>query len=345
MIYYISFYIFTIMSGVLYHFYRNKIFLLIVVFAAILFSGFRYDAGNDFFSYYAILTGEKIHSDLEFFSNNLVNLSKYLNEPYIFYFLTSLIYMALMVYGLHKFNALGFSSLILLLFFAASWLTSFGYVRQFVAISLLFLATAYLVKGKDLKFFFFTILAFLFHKSAVIGGLIYFYYKVFGKKEHALSIYLLCYLFFYFVFVDIIFFITSFVGFYHRYIVQPTNSDGFGIFLVLTFLFIVQTCLAKFFKIRDRNFWVANNLFFLGVVIYASLLNFGEYVVRVAYFLVPFVYVSTFFLLKNMKGRVRIFYFGLIFSLTFFTYFYTLYLASNNPTRDFLTNYKFYFLL
>ena len=344
MSYYLSFYIFTMMNGVLYHFYRHKIFLLTIVCGAILFSGFRYDAGNDFFSYYAMLVGEKFYGNLEFFSYSLIEFARYLDQPYVFYFITSLIYMLAMIYGLYKLNALGFSSLILLLLFAASWLTSFGYIRQFVAISFVFLATAFLIKGKDIKFLFFAVIGFLFHKSAIIAGLIYFYYKFFGKKEHSLQVYFVIYLFFYFLFVYIVFFITSYIGLYHHYIDQPRNAFGFGIFLVITFLFIIQTFLAKLVKCKDPKFWISNNLFFLGVVIYASLLAFGEYVVRVAYYLVPFVYVSTYFLLKKTTGFLQFFYFCFILLVSTFTYFYTLNLASTNPTRDFLTNYIPYFL-
>lgn len=339
MSYYLSFYLFAMMNGVLYHFYRHKIFLLTIAFGAILFSGFRYDAGNDFFSYYAMLVGEKSYGNLEFFSYSLIEFARYLDQPYVFYFITSFIYMAVMVYGLHKLNTLGFSSLILLLLFAASWLTSFGYIRQFVAISFVFLATAFLIKGKDIRFFFIAVMGFLFHKSAIIAGLIYFYYKFFGKRERSILVYFVIYLFFYFLFVDIVFFITSFIGLYHHYIDQPRNAFGFGIFLVITFLFVVQTSLAKLVKCRDQSFWIANNLFFLGVVIYASLLVFGEYVVRVAYYLVPFVYVSTYFLLIKLKGFIKFFYFCFVLFFSAFTYFYTLYLASTNPTRDFLTNY------
>ena len=51
MIYYIVFHLYALSVGLLFNFYRRKSFLFALLFMSIIFSGFRYDAGNDFFSY------------------------------------------------------------------------------------------------------------------------------------------------------------------------------------------------------------------------------------------------------------------------------------------------------
>lgn len=72
-------------------------------------------------------------------------------------------------------------------------------------------------------------------------------------------------------------------------------------------------------------------------------MDFGEYVVRISYILFPISYIlfsST--LLKNKNLRLLQLLAIILFGLSMF--YTTLYLASKNTTRDFLTNYSFIFL-
>lgn len=96
-------------------------------------------------------------------------------------------------------------------------------------------------------------------------------------------------------------------------------------------------------RIKNKNNIYFFNIFVIFVILYILLMDFGEYVVRISYILFPISYIlfsST--LLKNKNLRLLQLLAIILFGLSMF--YTTLYLASKNTTRDFLTNYSFIFL-
>lgn len=341
MIYYLSFYLFVLFGGSLFSLYRSKVFLYVVLFGAVIFSGFRYDAGNDFFSYMDILTGEKDYQRIEYLTSRLIDVAIYLESPYLFYLVTSFIYIAAVSYALFRSGTVGFSSVFLLLFFTASWLTSFGYIRQYVAISFVFLGFVFLFERKFARYLLFTAIACLFHKSAISSFVALPFYILYAQKERG-AVSHVAVLIAAFVSTELFVFFIKYFDLFSHYILYPSSGFGGGIFLVLLFVFSVNFCVAKVYKLRDKKFWVFSSMFFFGILLYAALLGFGEYVVRVAYYFVPFFYASSFLLLRSLTGVAKLFLLLFYISISTFTYFYALYLASVNESRDFLTNYEFY---
>jgi hypothetical protein len=325
--------------------YRNKFFIYIGLFLAILFSGFRYDAGNDFFSYYAMATGEKWNGGIELFPRLILQFSEYIESPIIFYLITSSIYILTYIYAFKKAKAFSFISVYLLLFFALSWLTSFGYVRQFQAIPFVFLAFIFLVEKKILNYIASIFIAFLFHKASIIGLFGLIYYKYFAKREHNLLLYFLLMFLAYILVSNIAIYIVEFIGLYEKYLINITNTAGSKLFLLLTTVFFINTTIAKLFNVKDKKFWIYNNLFFFGIILYSGLLNYGEYVIRIAYFFVPFFYISSYFLSTNLPLKAKQLYFLYIVGTGLFSYLATLYIASINANRDFMTNYQFHFFI
>ena len=98
MIYYIVFHLYALSVGLLFNFYRRKSFLFALLFMSIIFSGFRYDAGNDFFSYLDMLIGVKNYDQLEFLAVKLIDLSYLVGTPTFFYLVTSLIYILSLIH-------------------------------------------------------------------------------------------------------------------------------------------------------------------------------------------------------------------------------------------------------
>lgn len=340
MVYYLSFYLYALGLALLYNLNRNNFFLVAILCGAVVFSGFRYDAGNDFFTYLDMVMGDKEYGRLEYLSAWLIDISSIFGTSIVFFFITSFLYIAVISYALQKGVALGFTSILLMLFFAASWLTSFGYVRQYVAVSFFFLGFIFLMERRYISYVFFTVIACLFHKSAVISVVALLFYIGFSRKERSVFVYLLL-LASAFLVEGLIVRLVSYVGLYSQYVDKSINRYGTGIFAVLLFAFFINFVVAKSFLIKDCRFWAYSNMFFFGILLYAIFLSFGEYVVRVSYFFVPFFYAASYCLVDKMKPVGKSLMIAFYIALSTFTYFYTLYLAGANPTRDFLTNYKF----
>ncbi len=68
------------------------------------------------------------------------------------------------------------------IYFGVFYFMTFNIVRQFVAVSIIFFATRYLAQKKYFKFLVFVLIAFLFHKSALIGVL-FIVLDIFAWKE------------------------------------------------------------------------------------------------------------------------------------------------------------------
>jgi hypothetical protein len=153
---------------------RNLILLLFSVFL-ILLIGFRHEVGGDWFHYirqYSILEDRLLlnrdpgYSLVHWFSLN------YLNGIYS----TNLISASILIYGLIRFCAI----------LPLPWLAitvsipyiiviiGMGYTRQSVALGFILMALLNLMSGKSNRFYFFVILASLFHQTALVFSAIGF---------------------------------------------------------------------------------------------------------------------------------------------------------------------------
>ena len=255
MIYYIVFHLYALSVGLLFNFYRRKSFLFALLFMSIIFSGFRYDAGNDFFSYLDMLIGVKNYDQLEFLAVKLIDLSYLVGTPTFFYLVTSLIYISVLGYALCRAHALSFTSVFLLLFFTASWLTSFGYIRQFVSISFFFLSFVFLFERKYFFYLLFAIISFFFHKSALVTIPAVLFYVVFARQERSVVYYAIV-LIVSLIAKDLLVYLIRYFGIFTQYIEFSINSYGVGIFKVLLFVLVVNVGVAKFLKVKNDNFWI-----------------------------------------------------------------------------------------
>ena len=137
------------------------------------------------------------------------------------------------------------------------------------------------------KYFFyllFAIISFFFHKSALVTIPAVLFYVVFARQERSVVYYAIV-LIVSLIAKDLLVYLIRYFGIFTQYIEFSINSYGVGIFKVLLFVLVVNVGVAKFLKVKNDNFWIYSNMLFFGVLLYGALLSFGEYVVRVAYFL------------------------------------------------------------
>ena len=98
----------------------------------------------------------------------LVRLVGYLSlSPYVFFFVTSILSFSIAFFFLRKYSSCVFLSI--LIFFCLKYALFSGVIRQSLALCILFCGIPYLLKGKNIYFILFVVLATLFHESAFVG--------------------------------------------------------------------------------------------------------------------------------------------------------------------------------
>lgn len=158
---------------------NKKLFLFLIVLIAVYFSTFRDGMGADYSMY-------KYHCE-----NQLVNPADLLlMEPFpqwiysfcyssklsavVFFFITSVLICGFSFWVYSRFNNFWLGAFVFITY-TNLYLASFNLVRQYVASSIILLGTyLFVIKKKSPWFFVFVIVAFMWHKSAIICAFIYF---------------------------------------------------------------------------------------------------------------------------------------------------------------------------
>lgn len=162
-------------------------FLLIV---AILFAGFRdMIGGYDIYVYSEVYEAsiEEIFLYSTFengFKYFFVALKQISDKREFMIFMISLI-MTVMHYFVLKRHSTNFF-LSLFIFFCKFYLMSFVYLRQGIAMGIVWLSIPFILNRKFVPFLFTTVLAFLFHKSSIVFFPLYFLANFNFKKNHYL---------------------------------------------------------------------------------------------------------------------------------------------------------------
>lgn len=342
MIYYSVFYAFIMYLVFFSESYRNRRVLYIAAAAAFVFSALRYDAGYDYFSYVHLIlyeTGASLER-LEYLSKALMLISRKAEMPQLFFAVTSFIYVFFTVSALRKNDEFTSVSLMVLLFFIGCYLTSFDIVRQMVAVSIIFYAVTIFLSGRIYLSLVCFMLAFGFHKSALIYFPILFFFY-FNQRERAAAVYIAIVLASA-VLTGPAVSILKYFDLYYGYIEAGGSEGGYKIYLLVLFFWMSLLLFAKAIKVDDRLFWMSFNLFFFGIVLYTILLPYGYVITRLTYYLFPWAAVAwsrLFFHASRTRNSVFIF----VFLISSFTYFAILHFSSLNPKNPML-NYGFYFL-
>ncbi|MFV9067128.1 EpsG family protein [Serratia fonticola] len=313
---------------------------LIPIAIAVFFSGFRYDAGNDYFTYYRMIDGYFDSANLEYLPRNLIAYARWTKNPAFFFFVTSLAYVLCISYFCKRHSDNPELSFLLFLLLPLSFLTSFGYVRQFIAIGFFTVSLSLLVDRRVIISGIFFFFAFLCHSSVILFLFVFLFYRMMSSRIYPWWIY--------FSLLTVVFPISQIItqyayltGDYAHYLLGEKSVDsGKKIGLLCVSFFFYFFAFRK--RLNNKSDVFFFNVYFAFSFLYLLLMGFGEYVVRITYYLFPCAYIL---FVSTLSKRTHVFLIQIIgvILLGILTYYTTLYFASINPTRDFLTNYSFIF--
>lgn len=335
----------------------------------ILFTILRYDVGWDYRWYYHLA---KRHEFLEipFFPKNILNyINKFDWEVWEYYrleLLNKIIYktnwffklspqFVIVLYGVITliFIKKGIeknikkryrSKNIYLTFYALPlfYLNTLNYMRQGVAVSLIFYSYTFIKRKKLFKFILLVVIATLFHKTAIITLIIYFLSDIKISRKIYLII-LIIGLFFDEIFktVTLRYNIPLIVD-YRGYIKNSFGAGGRKLFYVILLIGLVILILSFI----DKKFYQKNNflisIVLIGVFIYCSLISLGHLGPRMSmYFLIFILYLVPEIERSLLKFKIKKYIFSIFLLIILILQLYS---DKNNIVRSQYVPYKIIFL-
>lgn len=343
MIYWILFY--AIQAVLLFSGIRSSYVLMVAL--SILFSGLRFENGNDWFNYLDILQNiETYEGKIEW---GLIYLGKILNlfsySEHLLFFSFSFVTLALI--GL-SFNSIASHRLAFFLYLLTPglFLNSFHVIRQMLAVSLFFYAVMEFGNNKSkLLFLFCGILGASFHYTAIIPFVFFVVIRWFPMKANLLP----CVLAVALIYIS---FIVSFTELPHDILLKFSGSK-FEIYSELgdienRYKIIVISLIASLYLyVYYRSKLVKNEdylkLFIFGVVLLNLFSNFSV-VSRVSYYFIPFGLIIFCNFTDMMKAKkkfvVRFLYIALLSVSTFSAFSKLESLRCGGADYPSLLNYK-----
>lgn len=167
-----------------------KVCLFLIGAILVITAGCRYHVGTDYGAYISLYESYIKTSLKELFTLDepilpiIGNLcGKYFDSYKAMFFIASLITVGLAVYSMLD-EADDFMFVILIYIFVGCWHGSFNGIRQYMAVTILFLGRKHIFNRELLKYALYCFVAFLCHKSAAVFLLLYFMYsKTFSIKR------------------------------------------------------------------------------------------------------------------------------------------------------------------
>ncbi len=172
-------------------------FLFVVVFTLTFVSGFRYFVGADYGAYTVIFN----RNNHVFFNVSSYDITeepafallcricgKIYNNYVTMFVATSIITIVPFLVSTYR-ESNDYIFVTALYIFGGCWHGSFNGIRQYIAVTIVYLGRHYIIKHKFLKYLLFCFIAFLFHRSAAFAILFYFVYsEEFSTKRISLII-------------------------------------------------------------------------------------------------------------------------------------------------------------
>ncbi len=176
--------------------YAKKILIGIALIIPILVGGLRYYVGTDYASYERLFNAFLNTSFSDYITSNTYNIEPgffalikagqlFSDQPYVLFLASAALTIIFFYYGLRNLQA-SHKSLIYLLYLVIVFPITLNATRQGIAISIVFFAITHLMKGKNKRFIIFTIIASMFHLSALIGLVAYPAFKILIRKKDAI---------------------------------------------------------------------------------------------------------------------------------------------------------------
>jgi len=226
------------------------------------------------------------------------------NDRYVFFFLC-----ALLTYFLHGSIIKKTSPLVLFsafIYFSKFFLMSFIYVRQFLAMGIIWLTILYLLKNKRLIPILLCFLAFTFHRSSIVFVPFIFLYSIKFNKVQLLFL----------VLITMSIFMTPIGSFLLKGLAESIEDNKLVVYSQLSaginFLYVLEIILLLFVLIKFSEDFRKNtntNFIFNGLILYvlitimgltnATYIRFGWYYYIFVIIGLPYVYLY----IKNDKAK------------------------------------------
>lgn len=164
-------------------------FFITIIFICV--SGFRFDVGADFASYYNNFDYYATDS-LNIFENNEIGIRviarisrKIGNSPQIYIFLCAAITIIMFMITIKKYSEVAVMSLMLYIFLGM-FLGSFNAMRQYLAVAIVFFSIKYILESNWKLWVISIAIAFLFHTSAIFMLPIYWLVRMKNRRRFLL---------------------------------------------------------------------------------------------------------------------------------------------------------------
>lgn len=243
---------------------ENKLLFFFFIIIMVLFTGLRFEIGGDWSNYiqmYGYFDGLSLYESLSITDPgyglfNYLSQILELKDTVLVNLLCSICFYLFFIFLFKRFENYWISLLVSFPYLIL--VVSMGYTRQSVAISFFIIALTFALEKKIIKFLIFSILAVIFHKSAII---ILMFLPIFLFKEWFKNNFLFfCYTFSSFFFMSVIVYLSSISG-DNIYTDQSGEISSAGAvfrvivhFLALIFYLLYRPIIKRFLLERIRFF-------------------------------------------------------------------------------------------
>lgn len=278
---------------------------------------------NSFIEFYNSIYFEPLYMAITYL------VSKFTTDVNVLYFILQFIIMIfsyLACFNLKKENY----TMPYLMFLLLYYNKSLNMCRQTIAIVIILFATKYMIENKPIKYFLWIVIAYGFHKTALIGLPLYFVYYMINirKNERIINkVFILsAVVFVLLIYRNLMMFLVSnnFLDARYLYYVKESNSNVIieEIILRIIILFISLIFYKRITKINELNETI---IYFLILDIFIYFVGFyANYAQRIAYyfgyyniFIIPELYK----MFKSRKDKTVI-YFLILITISAYSFYY-----------------------
>lgn len=274
-------------------------FLILLV-----FSSFRYMVGWDYSAYYDAVKysiDNNITTGGELLTIALVNLTRQLGKPYVYFLINAAILIYSVQYLIKKYSLEPWLSFFIFLGFPLFYLNSLSVVRTFTALGLILIAVSLLQKRRLPTYFAIVIIASLFHKSALFA--LFFPLFLYFKPSKTLWIILLSAApFLGNLGTSILMqYIPIYLPKYTDYVNDTDSQQGTKAIVILIVSAIIFILFHKKSNYTDDSYENFYHIFIFGVFFYLVLLSTGTAAHRTSLYATIFLII----LLPNFINRIK----------------------------------------
>lgn len=272
----ISAYMFLLLARVVkkYNNFISKIFAILSFLTVWIISAIRYGVGTDFFYYYNFIKQlETVQIRNSEYGFKLIGLliKSFSNNGQLLIIICSFVTIFLVYKVILKETT--YPELSILLFFGLGYyFNSLNIIRQYLAISLVFYASGYLLNKRKVFFLLLMILASLFHYSALVALLLIVTFKLKDTKflnTKFIILGFICIFIFYDNFIGIALSFGDYSIYKNtRYIIEGANPIFFFIYFSITIVLTI-------FKTKIVRLNIKNEIYFLYILIGTGILLLG----------------------------------------------------------------------